>query len=196
MTAGSLVIPSYARQDILVETVDRFCRFPLDGWEILVIDQSDDACSGLAGRARRDPHLEYCHLEDRGLPNARNVGLARARGRVVVYVDDDVIPHPGFLEGHLAPYTDPKVGGVAGRVVEEASRLYAFEGWSTGRVRRIDGRITGRFDTDVAGPVDHARGCNMSFRRRALVEVGGFDVRYGGTAHLEDTDMCVRVRAQ
>ena len=34
----------------------------------------------------------------------------------------------------------------------------------------------------------------MSFRRQALMDIGGFDVRYGGTAHLEETDVCLRVR--
>lgn len=192
---GSLVIPSYARQDFLQETADRFCQFDLTGWEILLIDQSATPSAALAARAHSHPHLEYWHLEARGLPNARNVGIERARGHVVVFVDDDVIPHAGFLRGHLAPYVDERVGGVAGRVVEEVERPHTFEGIGTGRVRRLDGRITGRFDRETAGPADHARGCNMSFRRQALIDIGGFDVRYGGTAHLEETDVCMRVRA-
>jgi len=193
--AASLVIPSYARQDFLLQTVDQFCQFPLEGWEILVIDQSAAPSAELAARAEGDQHPEYCHLEARGLPNARNVGIARARGEVVVFVDDDVIPHAGFLEGHLAAYADSGVGGVAGRVIENVERPNSFEGIGTGRVRRLDGRVTGHFDTETPGPVDHARGCNMSFRRQALVDIGGFDVRYGGTAHLEETDVCMRVRA-
>ncbi|MFH1569309.1 MAG: glycosyltransferase [Gemmatimonadota bacterium] len=195
MIAASLVIPSYRRQDILQETVDRFCGLPLAGWEILVIDQSAAPSAELAARAAANPHLGYHHLETPGLPNARNVGIGLARGGIVAFVDDDVVPHAGFLDGHLAPYADAGVGGVAGRVIDEVQRPRSFEGPGTGRVRRWDGRITGHFDAATAGPVDHARGCNMSFRRQALVDVGGFDVRYGGTAHLEETDVCLRVRA-
>jgi len=193
--AASLVIPSYARQDFLLQTVERFCQFPLEGWEILVVDQSDAPAEALARWAGADPHLRYSHLEERGLPNARNVGLAEARGEIVAFVDDDVVPHDGFLAGHRAPYADAAVGGVAGRVIEDVERPHSFEGRGTGRVRRLDGRVTGHFDRGAAGPVDHARGCNMSFRRQALVDIGGFDVRYGGTAHLEETDVCMRVRA-
>lgn len=195
MIAATLVIPSYARQGFLQETVDRFCQFPLEGWEIIVIDQSTAPSAELAARAEGNPHLEYRHLEAPGLPNARNVGIGLARGDVVVFVDDDVVPHPGFLDGHLAPYADATVGGVAGRVIEQVERPHSFEGVGTGRVRRLDGRITGRFDAETPGPVDHARGCNMSFRRQALVDIGSFDVRYAGTSHLEETDVCMRVRA-
>lgn len=195
MISASLIIPSYARQDFLQETVDRFCQFPLEGWEVLIIDQSPAPSGELTERAAGDRHLVYRHLEAPGLPNARNVGIGEARGDIIVFVDDDVIPHPGFLDGHLRPYRDSGVGGVAGRVIEKIGRPHSFEGGSTGQVRRLDGLVAGHFDSTEPRQVDHAKGCNMSFRRQALVDIGGFDVRYGGTAHLEDTDVCMRIRS-
>lgn len=34
----------------------------------------------------------------------------------------------------------------------------------------------------------------MSFRKEALIKAGGFDERFGGSAHLEETDLCLRIR--
>jgi GT2 family glycosyltransferase len=39
----------------------------------------------------------------------------------------------------------------------------------------------------------HAQGCNMSFRKDVAIKLGGFDKRFGGSAHLEETDFCVRL---
>ena len=194
---ASLIIPSLGRQEILRETVDRFLAFPFDGWELLVIDQTPEPLPYLQQiAAERPEQVRYHHMPIRGLPNARNVGIGMARGEIIVFVDDDVVPDEGFLDGHLAPYEDPDVGGVAGRIVEVIDRpkIRAQSG-QVGRVRRWDGRITRQFDTFEECDVDHATGCNMSFRRQALIDIAGFDRRLGGTAHLEDSDVSVRVRA-
>ena len=42
--------------------------------------------------------------------------------------------------------------------------------------------------------VDHLVGCNMSFRRKALAQTGGFDPNYTLTNLREETDLCVRVK--
>ena len=34
----------------------------------------------------------------------------------------------------------------------------------------------------------------MSFRKEAIIKAGGFDERFGGSAHLEETDLCLRIR--
>lgn len=42
--------------------------------------------------------------------------------------------------------------------------------------------------------VDHVQGCNMSYRKEALIEAGEFNERFGGSAHMEETDLCMRIR--
>lgn len=195
---ASLVIPSLGRQAFLLQTVERFLAFPFAGWELVVVDQTDGAAADLQDLARQRPdQVRYVHLEQKGLPNARNVGIRLARGDIVAFVDDDVVPHDGFLPGHLAPYADAAVGGVAGRVLEAVPRPKTMaRGGPVGRVRQFDGRIARGFDTQVALDVDHVPGGNMSFRRQVLLDIGGFDRRFGGTAHLEETDVSLRVRAR
>jgi len=191
---ASLVIPSLDRQEFLLETIHRFLAFDFDGWELLVVDQTDQPSTELEALDRADERIGCLHLDTKGLPNARNVGIRHARGHIVAFVDDDVIPHPGFLEAHLVPYADEQMGGVAGRILESVERPHTLHPGGIGRLRSLDGRITRNFDSETPAVVEHAPGGNMSFRRELLLRVGGFDTRFGGTAHLEETDVSLRVR--
>ncbi len=194
---GSLVIPSLDRHEILQETVAHFLNFPFDNWELIVVDQTAAPCLFLEQLARERPEqVRYLRINTRGLPNARNVGINAARGAIVLFVDDDVVADAGFLEAHLGAYEEATVGGVAGRIVEAIPRPKTMaEGAPIGRVRQIDGRITRGFENTVEMDVDHAPGGNMSWRRQKLIEAGGFDRRFGGTAHLEESDVSMRIRA-
>jgi GT2 family glycosyltransferase len=162
--------------------------------ELWVIDQS----RGQAAEAGReavvrhgDPRLHWEHRWQRGLPGARNQGVARSRGDVVWFVDDDVHLRPGALEAHRRAYGDPTVGGVVGRIVEKVLRPNA-----RGLCLRVgrSGRVYTNLDVDEAGEVESLKGANMSLRRLALRQAGPFDTGWTGTALLEDADMAERVR--
>ena len=59
----------------------------------------------------------------------------------------------------------------------------------------LGGRIRVNLSGASSGPVETVKGANMSFHRRALAAVGGFDPGYGGTAFLEDADISLRLQA-
>jgi len=61
---------------------------------------------------------------------------------------------------------------------------------------RFDGSIISNFNADYRIEVDHVYGCNMSFRRNILVDIGGFSLDYSGNAYFEETDLSIRVRKQ
>lgn len=153
--------------------------------ELVVIDQSDEPVP-LGGVA---------HVVDagRGLPRARNLGLRHVRAEIVLFLDDDVLLLPGCVEAHRRAYEDPRVGGVVGRTLERSLRPNARR--TTNRVDRA-GRVRTRLDGLERGPIETLKGANMSFRRRALLAVGGFDEGYAGTAFLEDADASTRVAAR
>jgi GT2 family glycosyltransferase len=140
------------------------------------------------------PGLRYIILNRPGMVAARNIGIRLAQGKIVLFLDDDVLPLPGLIDGHLTAYIDPTVGGVAGRILDPGQTVTppphpkVFD--------PTDGWRHAHFDHNVPGDVMTARGCNMSFRRELLVRLGGFDLALVPPfSFREDSDMCFRVRA-
>ncbi|MDT7953363.1 MAG: glycosyltransferase family 2 protein [Acetobacteraceae bacterium] len=191
MPRVTIIVPTFNRPVFVQSTVRQLLDQSYRDVELWVIDQSgpEAATSNRAFVAAcGDERLQYVHLTRAGLPNARNVGLARARGEIVVFTDDDVILlSPDFIEAHVRCFDDPRVGGVVGRHLErfigENSRKTACHvDWSGRTIFNLRG--TERQE------IGSCKGSNMSFRMSAIAEIGGFDRR---THLLEDTDFSVRI---
>lgn len=193
----SIVIPTLNRPDYLWGTVRQLVWQGFADFEILVLDQSESEEAELAaarfGAECPDPRLRYIRLSTKGSPNAKNEGIALARGDVVLFLDDDVILlSPDFLAAHVACYDNPAVGGVGGRVVERrivpnARRTVSYITWGGRTVENLMGTHP--------CPLRSVKGANMSFRASVFRQIGGFDRRYTGTALLEEADMSSRVIA-
>jgi GT2 family glycosyltransferase len=111
------------------------------------------------------------------LTGARNAGVRAARGEFIVFVDDDTEFDAGFVAAHLSYYTEDAIAGVAGHFQEPHYNEIIGATWFR-----------------PEGDTKYATGCNMSFRRRVLWEIGGFDERYRGTGLCDEMDVCFRVR--
>jgi histidinol-phosphate phosphatase family protein len=117
----------------------------------------------------------------RGPAAARNDGWRAASAPWVAFLDDDVLPEPGWLSALDADLVrlGPRAGASQGRI----------------RVPLPAGRRPTDWERDVAG-LEGARWAtaDMAYRRAALLGVGGFDERYP-RAYREDADLALRVRA-
>ena len=83
-----------------------------------MVDQSDEVCSELMEIVKNHcAQIHYYKIFTKGLPHARNYGLRRAIGEVIIFCDDDVIPGHNFIENHLQNYKEKDVGGVGGRFI-------------------------------------------------------------------------------
>jgi GT2 family glycosyltransferase len=84
------------------------------------------------------------------------------------------------------------VRGEVGRIDEARVRNNAPS--ITNRIDRF-GRVRTNLDGDSGRSIETLKGCNMSFRRTALMRAGRFDLAFEGTAFLEDADASTRVAA-
>ena len=198
----SLVVATYNRGDVLLDTLRMALALEYLHLEIIVVDQTPDpeeAYLACIADLEADPRFRYVRLYAASLTYARNVGIGLAKGRVVLFVDDDVEFEPDFVAAHAQCYADPEVGAVAGRVYETR-----YVGMMPDTVRedpsapigvlRSDGSCVGNFHLGRRQDVDFGKGCNMSFRRDLVVRAGGCDERYRGGFYREDGDLFARVK--
>ena len=118
---------------------------------------------------------------------ARNAGAARGRAEWIVFLDADVEPLPGLLEGYFTPPPDEHDGVLAGGIDDEAPA-----GGAGVAVRYAALKRSMSQETVLAhGHWAFAQTANACVRRAAFDAVGGFrpGVRSGG-----DADFCWRVR--
>ncbi len=193
--ALSIVIPTFNRARYLVSTVEQLFRQDFQDFELFVIDQSEVDQRAIVADGVRPfvdaARLTLVPLTSVGVANARNEGLGRVRGKIVMFLDDDVVLlSDGFLRAHMDCYADSKIGGVTGRTIERVNRE---------NTRRTANRITrgGRTLINLLGhercEIHSLKGANMSVRAEAIAGMGGFDRSYTGTALLEEADFAERI---
>ncbi len=192
----SVVIATLNREEPLCSTLRYFLeaeRYP--SFEVIVVDQSDghfevtrDFLARIADRVR------YVTANYKSLTKARNEGVQLAKGEIVVFVDDDVEPSPGFLLAHARCYVDPDVVGATGPVLPSDQLLTTrpqigeTKFWALMQQREM------RFDVDFSFSAQWAVGCNMSFRRTLVIDLGGFDETFQGSSIGEDAEFSHRAR--
>ncbi len=195
----SVVVATIGRGPLLVQTLQGLLACGYADFEIVVVDQTPNPePSVIRFMDQNNARIRYIRRRQPGLPDARNAGVAAARGDVILFVDDDVVPDNGLVAAHAAAYAQNGVGGVAGRVLAPGGSPEKPEDRPShvAKIGLLGLRIRDNFDAAIETEAHHVRGCNMSFLRRAIDEAGGFDGRFGGSAHLEETDLALRVRAR
>jgi GT2 family glycosyltransferase len=192
----SVVIPTLNREEPLCNTLRYFLeRETYPSFEVIVIDQSDGhleaTCDFLARNADK---LRYVRTDYKGLPKARNHGTRLATGEIVLFVDDDVEPAPGFLFAHAGPYEDKAVVGVTGPVLQPGQLLTSRGEVGEDAYQALAQQREMRFDVDFSFSALWAVGCNMSFRRAVVIDLGGFDELFQRAPLGDDAEFCHRAK--
>src|SRR5665213_1927044 len=108
----SVVIPSRNRHQLVAVVVERLLA-DVGFVEVIVVDDgsTDGTFELLSEMAQADTRLRVLLGDGSGSSVARTTGALHARGDIVLFLDDDVMPDPGLpgrhLEHHLA--SQPRV---------------------------------------------------------------------------------------
>jgi len=200
----SVIVASYKRCEPLELCLeDLAAQETSRPFEVVLVLQAHPEGEGERIRARFAGRLELQiaeYPEGLGTSRARNAGLAMARGEFVAFLDDDVRLPATWVAAMLGFYDDPSIGAVGGFVDHPGhynpirNAAYRMLGLTSNRYR-ID---WGGFNVGPAShpaedqPAAWLSGGNMSFRRKAIQAVGGFDEALGSFWH-EDVDVAHRV---
>lgn len=122
----SIVIPTYNRKPILEKCLKALERQQLtDGkiedYEIVLVDDgsTDGTLDWIAREAKEFPHVN-CFIQDHfGPAAARNLGVEKARGDIIIFIDSDLVVTDNFLQSHANAL-------VAGREKFGSDRLFTY----------------------------------------------------------------------
>lgn len=85
----SIILPTYNRVHCIANAIDSVVQQWYEDWELMVVDDgSIDGTEGVV-RSFQDERVTYIKKENGGPASARNVGLDRALGEIITYLDSD-----------------------------------------------------------------------------------------------------------
>jgi glycosyltransferase involved in cell wall biosynthesis len=99
----SVIVPTYARPELLRRTLEGFCnqRDSNSLAEVIVVsDGFDDRAASITRSFSNRLPIQFLDQPKRGVSSARNRGIASASSPIVLLIDDDVVPGPDLIGEH------------------------------------------------------------------------------------------------
>jgi len=184
----SVVIPTYNRRELLKDAIESLFSqsYPKDHYEIIIIDNSSTDATGELAQALQqkfEGNLRYYCKENEGPGSARNLGIKKAQGSIVAFMDSDCVADKNWLENGLARMDDG-IGIVQGKTLPNPKQP----------------QRTLQHTMKVLSEDSFYPTCNILYRKVALDLVGGFSPEFCGLNFLgkqkggEDTDLAWKVK--
>lgn len=189
----SVVTPTYNRPESVLRLLESLCQqtLPDDQYEVIVVDDG----------STYDPHeivsqlfpfgFQFLRKKNEGATIARNFGVQRAQGEVLVFIDDDVTISPGALAALAEACLGEEQIVAMGRLV---SRSNGEPGLFTQDALAIankgvaeNGRITNQYR--------HFSHCNtqlLAVKRDDFFDLGMLQDPTGGWPNWDDVDFGYR----
>ncbi len=181
----SVVVCAYNEAATIDECLTSIENLTYPDFEIILVNDGSRDVTGAI--ARRHASVTVLDIPNGGLSAARNIGLEHATGEIVAYTDGDVRVDPDWLTHLVRPFLTSDVVGAGGPnlVPDDDPPMAQCIARAPGSPTQV------MLDDRIA---EHVPGCNMAFRRDALLAVGGFNPIYLRAG--DDVDICWRLQAR
>jgi GT2 family glycosyltransferase len=183
----SIVIPTYRRARVLLDTIEFLSQQASAEDEILVVDQTEEHDTDTAVRLQDLHELEvirWLRQPKASVTAAMNRGLVEAAREIVVFTDDDIRPEPGFVSAHRDAHRATSRTLIAGRVIQP---------WEEGT--SLSHTQASRFSGVTPTWISEFMGGNFSIRQKLALELGGFDENFVHVAYRFEAEFAHRFRA-
>ncbi len=185
----SVVIATYNRKSLLKKCLE--CLFyqdyPKDKYEIILVDDgSTDGTDKMVFSLKPPCKMVYFQNPERlGQSKARNKGISRAEGRVIIFVDSDVFAPPWFIKEHAKSHKKSSKLIVDGPAIN----VSGAQNLSNPPFDSLQVKILAFFDLWGA----HFITANTSCLRENIVFAGGFDENFGKGFGWQDRELGLRL---
>jgi glycosyltransferase involved in cell wall biosynthesis len=182
----SIIVPAFNAGNRISSCVKALCaQADTANAEILVVN--DGSSDNTAEVVRRFPNVRLIDQANAGPAVARNRGAFEARGKILVFTDDDCVPATGWLDAMLRPFQDPGVVAAKGVYRTRQHELIArfVQSEYEDRYRLMKGLDS----------IDFIDTYSAAFRRDRFLEMDGFDQDFP-LACAEDAELSYRMSAR
>lgn len=182
----SVIIPTYNRNQKLQTTIKTLSKqsFPANDYEIIVVDDGSPEPVKLPENTH--PNLRLIRFDkNQERSKARSTGVDLANGEILLFVDDDLIVQPDFLEHHYRAHQEWNNLIAVGKIILPPEKI-------TEPGVKFRQNLEKNGIPLTRGLVDQpnfATGANMSIKRKLFLKLGGFDPAIRG---IEDQDFALR----
>ena len=182
----SIVIPTLGRAT-LIRTLDTLAAVRgFDAAEVLVVGDWNEreVAERVQAILKRHPNVRHvpAAFPTGDSSRKKNLGWQTARADMVVFIDDDVVMAPDWLERLMEPFADPEIGWVSGPalVPDDISPMARLAGTTLASIAA--GYVAERYTSGRSAPRpakwSRLIGCNMAWRKSVLQETDGFSADF------------------
>jgi len=181
----SIVVCSFNRETYIADAILSLVNQSLSPvlYEVLIIDNNSkdrtaEIALDLIEEHKHRHQIYYFKESNQGLCFARNRGILEAKGQFICYMDDDGIADPNFLEVQYDfLQAHPEVIGLGGKIIPRY--VHGKPDWIDGILEGLVSKVDhGNQDFQYSGK-KYPVGCNMTYRKDILEQVGMFDNSIG-----------------
>lgn len=191
----SVIVPTYNRLDRLQRVLAALeaQTVPLDSFEVVVIsDGSKDGTNAYLESVKTPLRLEAILQENTGVAGARNAGVQKARGELILFLDDDVVPIPSLVADHLQFHEDEGANVVIlGPMLTPLD--FKLAPWVQWEQTMLEKQYTAMEEGQWSATARQFYTGNTSLERHHILAAGGFDTRF---RRAEDIELGFRLALQ
>lgn len=193
----SIVIPVFNKFNLTYECLHSLRDNISDSidYEVIVVDNNSADQSHLL--AQMDGLVYIRNKDNLGFVDGCNVGAKKAKGKFIVFLNNDAVVEPNWLESLVESIqTIPNAGLVGSKIIYPDGRLQEaggviFKDGSGNNYGKND--HPDRYQYNYVRDVDYCSGASIIITRQLFESFGGFDQLYA-PAYYEDTDLAFKVR--
>lgn len=183
MPKFSIIIPVKAINDYVRETVPYILNLQRPDWELIILPNDTDL------NEWHDPRINIIPSGRVGPAAKRDMGATRAKGEILVFLDDDSYPEADLLDIAERYFDDDNVVALGGPAITPPHDNFWQKVSGAVFLSKLSGGAPERYvPVGKARPVDDWPSVNLMVRKDAFLAIGGFNSPYWPG---EDTKLCL-----
>ena len=191
----TIVIPTYGRDRVLVETIESLLALESQPSEILIVDQTkehDASTSQRLGELDKRESIRWIRLAEPSITKSMNHGLREAQSSLVLFLDDDIRPRAELVEIHSQAHSrTPDLWATVGQVIQPWQEPENIDAPRVAKGLRLDEDFPFHSTRDM--DVCNVMAGNLCVHRERTISIGGFDEKFVGAAYRFETEFARRV---